>query len=134
MHVRFIWNFLKTTNAQVLFFSPELQIVSSEQLCLKTTGLFEDLLPLSNLLHFFYFIFSAHSHFIQFMFFDISMSFFFMFFLKTLSSIRKAFVSDQIKLVAQSCPTLRPHESQHTRSPCPSLTPGVDSDSRPSSQ
>ena len=54
MHVRFIWNFLKTTNAQVLFFSPGLQIVSSEQLCLKTTGLFEDLLPLSNLLHFFY--------------------------------------------------------------------------------
>ena len=30
--------------------------------------------------------------------------------------------------------SLRPHESQHTRPPCPSSTPGVHSDSRPSSQ
>ena len=30
--------------------------------------------------------------------------------------------------------SLRPHESQHARPPCPSLTPGVHSDSRPSSQ
>ena len=29
---------------------------------------------------------------------------------------------------------LRPHELQHTRPPCPSPTPGVHSDSRPSSQ
>ena len=29
---------------------------------------------------------------------------------------------------------LRPHESQHARPPCPSPTPGVHSDSRPSSQ
>ena len=42
--------------------------------------------------------------------------------------------SDQIISVTQSCPTLRPHESQHTRPPCPSPTPGVHSDSRPSSQ
>ena len=28
----------------------------------------------------------------------------------------------------------RPHESQHTRPPCPSPTPGLHSDSRPSSQ
>ena len=41
---------------------------------------------------------------------------------------------DQIKSVVQSCPTLRPHESQHTRPPCPSPTPKVHSDSRPSSQ
>ena len=27
--------------------------------------------------------------------------------------------------VAQSCPTLRPHELQRTRPPCPSPTPGV---------
>ena len=33
--------------------------------------------------------------------------------------------SDQIRSVAQSCPTLRPHESQHTRPPCPSPTPRV---------
>ena len=29
--------------------------------------------------------------------------------------------------------SLRPHESQHTRPPCPSPTPGVHSDSHPSS-
>ena len=27
--------------------------------------------------------------------------------------------ADQIRSVAQSCPTLRPHEPQHTRPPCP---------------
>ena len=30
--------------------------------------------------------------------------------------------------------SLRPHESQHARPPCPSPTPGVHSDSRPSNQ
>ena len=30
--------------------------------------------------------------------------------------------------------SLRPHESKHSRPPCPSPTPGVHSDSRPSSQ
>ena len=30
--------------------------------------------------------------------------------------------------------SLRPHESQHARPPCPSATPGVHSDSCPSSQ
>ena len=30
--------------------------------------------------------------------------------------------------------SLRPHESQHTRPPCPSPTPGVHSNSHPSSQ
>ena len=33
--------------------------------------------------------------------------------------------SDQIRSVAQSCPTLWPHELQHARPPCPSPTPGV---------
>ena len=37
----------------------------------------------------------------------------------------------QFSSVAQSCPTLRPHESQHARPPCPSPTPRVHSDSRP---
>ena len=32
------------------------------------------------------------------------------------------------------CLTLRPHESQHARPPCPSPTPGVHSNSCPSSQ
>ena len=40
----------------------------------------------------------------------------------------------QFSSVTQSCPTLRPHESQHARLPCPSPTPGVHSDSHPSSQ
>ena len=43
-------------------------------------------------------------------------------------------LSVQFSSVAQSCPTLRPHESQHARLPCPSPTPRVHSDSRPSSQ
>ena len=42
--------------------------------------------------------------------------------------------SVQFSSVAQSCLTLRPHESQHARPPCPSPTPGAHSDSRPSSQ
>ena len=43
-------------------------------------------------------------------------------------------------LVSLSCSvfvvsdSLRPQESQHARPPCPSPTPGVHSDSRPSSQ
>ena len=40
----------------------------------------------------------------------------------------------QFSSVAQSCPTLWPHESQRARPPCPSPTPRVHSDSRPSSQ
>ena len=40
----------------------------------------------------------------------------------------------QFSSVAQSCPTLRPHELQHARPPCPSPTPGVHSDSCLSSQ
>ena len=39
----------------------------------------------------------------------------------------------QFSSVAQSCPTLRPHESQHARPPCASLTPRVHSNSHPSS-
>ena len=42
--------------------------------------------------------------------------------------------SVQFSSVAQSCPALRPHESQHTRPPCPSPTPRVHSNSRPSSR
>ena len=42
--------------------------------------------------------------------------------------------SVQFSSVAQSCPTLWPHELQHTRPPCPSPTPGVHSNSCPSSQ
>ena len=45
-----------------------------------------------------------------------------------------ALISVQLSSVAQSCPTLRPHESQHARTPCPSPTHEVHSDSRPSSR
>ena len=48
-------------------------------------------------------------------------------------NVSSVFIS-QFSSVTQSCPTLRPHELQHTRPPCPSPTPGVHSDSRPSSQ
>ena len=41
--------------------------------------------------------------------------------------------SDQISRSVVS-DSLQPHESQHARPPCPSPTPGVHSDSRPSSQ
>ena len=42
--------------------------------------------------------------------------------------------SVQLSSVAQACPTLRPHELQHTRPPCPSPTPRVHPDSFPSSR
>ena len=40
--------------------------------------------------------------------------------------------SVQFSSVSQSCPTRWPHESQHARPPCPSPTPGVYSNSCPS--
>ena len=46
---------------------------------------------------------------------------------------RVQFRSDQISCSVVS-DSLRPHELQHARPPCPSATPGVHSDSRPSSQ
>ena len=49
-----------------------------------------------------------------------------------------SFVQTQFSSVQFSCSvvsnSLRPHESQHTRAPCPTPTPGVHSDPRPSSQ
>ena len=51
-----------------------------------------------------------------------------------IKSINISTLSVQFNLVAQSCPTLRRHESQHARPPCPSPTSRVHSDSRPSSQ
>ena len=40
----------------------------------------------------------------------------------------------QFSSVAQSCPTLQPHELQHARLPCPSPTPRAYSNSCPSSR
>ena len=45
-------------------------------------------------------------------------------YLQTILQFSRSVVSD----------SLRPHESQHARPPCPSSTPGAHSDSRPSSQ
>ena len=49
------------------------------------------------------------------------------------AGLRKDQGSDQISRSVVSN-SLRPHESQHARPPCPSPTPGIHSDSRPSSQ
>ena len=50
-----------------------------------------------------------------------------------LSPTQMVFSSVQFsRSVVSDC--LRPHESQHARPPCPSPTPGVHSDSSPSSQ
>ena len=53
--------------------------------------------------------------------------------LRNESSWLFSLTSDQISLSVVS-DSLRPHELQHARPPCPSPTPGVHSDSRPSSQ
>ena len=42
--------------------------------------------------------------------------------------------SVQFSSVSQSCPTLRPHEWQYIRPPCPSPTLGVHTNSHPSSR
>ena len=47
--------------------------------------------------------------------------------------VHAQFSSDQVSHSVVS-DSLQPHESQHARPPCPSPTPGVHSDSRPSSQ
>ena len=41
---------------------------------------------------------------------------------------------DRVQFSSVASDSLQPHESQHARPPCPSPTPGVHSDSRPSSQ
>ena len=41
------------------------------------------------------------------------------------------YVWNQFSSVSQSCPTLRPHELQHARPPCPSSTPRVYSNPCP---
>ena len=49
------------------------------------------------------------------------------------SICNRTFDCYQFSSVAQSCPTLQPHESQHARPLCPSPTPGVYPNSYPSS-
>ena len=52
--------------------------------------------------------------------------------LKSFFTMKETIRSDQISRSVVS-DSLRPHESQHTRPPCPSPTPGVHSDSCSSS-
>ena len=47
------------------------------------------------------------------------------------SSPSYSFHQHQFSSATQSCPTLRSHESQHARPPCPSPTPGVHSNPCP---
>ena len=53
---------------------------------------------------------------------------------KKIMNVKVTKSSVQFSSVAQSCPTLRPHELQHTKPPCSSPTPGVHSNSHPSSR
>ena len=59
--------------------------------------------------------------------------FFVLYFIDTSVVECLTFRSDQISRSVVS-DSLRPHESQHARPPCPSPAPGVHPDSRPSSQ
>ena len=52
--------------------------------------------------------------------------------LKSFSTAKETIRSDEISRSVVSN-SLQPHESQHARPPCPSPTPGVHSNSRPSS-
>ena len=47
---------------------------------------------------------------------------------------RRGVFSAHLSSVTQSCLTLRPHEPQHARPPCPSPTPGVHPNPCPSSR
>ena len=51
--------FVKYKCSGIAFFLQSSRNVSNEQPCLKATGLYDDLLLLSSLFHFFYFIFRA---------------------------------------------------------------------------
>jgi len=53
---------------------------------------------------------------------------------KKLPGLAKTQEGIQFTSVTQSCPTLRPHELQHNRPPCPSSTPQVYPNSCPLSQ
>ena len=68
-----------------------------------------------------YFSMSWHAHLFFFFFFSVSILFIYLFHLFIFSSVQfsRSVVPD----------SLRSHESQHTRPPCPSQTPGIYSNS-----
>ena len=80
--------------------------VSNEQPCLKTTGLYDNLLLLSSLFHFFYFIFSAPNSFSLCFLISPSLVVVVVLSIAFIKSSRKAFVCMHACSVAQSCPTL----------------------------
>ena len=49
----------KYKRSRIAFLHQSSRYVSNKQSCLKTTGLYDDLLLLSSLFHFFYFVFRA---------------------------------------------------------------------------
>ena len=53
------WKYKYPVTVFIFIFLQSCRYVSNEQPCLKTTGLYEELLLVSSLFHFFYFIFSA---------------------------------------------------------------------------
>ena len=78
MHIRIILEFFEKYKCPgIAFFLQSFRCVSNEQLWLKATGLYDDILLLSSLFHFFYFIFSDPISFSLyfpiyfFLFFDI---------------------------------------------------------------
>ena len=81
------------------FFLQSSSCVSNEQPCLKTTGLYNDLLLFSRLFHFFYFIFSAPISFSSCSPISPSLLFFFMFFLKPLTGIVEKLLYTYVKTV-----------------------------------
>ena len=65
MNIQIILKFFEKHKCPgIAFFLQSSRYVSNEQSCLKTTGLYDHLLLLSSLFHFFYFIFSASISFI----------------------------------------------------------------------
>ena len=88
MRIRIILKFFEKYKCSVIAFS---RYVSNEQSCLKTIGLYDDLLLLASLFHYFQFKFSAPISFMSSNF-SISSSFFLIFFLRTLSSVGEKFL------------------------------------------
>ena len=86
MHIRITLEFFEKYKCPgIAFFLQSSRCVSDEQLYLKATGVYDDFLLLSNLFHFFSFMFSAPMS--LGLCFPISLFYFLTFFLKALSSV-----------------------------------------------
>ena len=93
MRIRIILEFFEKYKCpDIAFFLQSFRYVSNEQPCLKTTGLYENLLLSPSLFNFFYFIFSAPTSFSLFS--NVSLSS--MFFLKFLSIVTENLLNTYI--------------------------------------